>query len=82
MFVPWKLFSFWLGVIAWLCAGGAVIMFFATLAESWAEALVYLLSGGVAFVFWQSLSIITKAAEQSLGIEHVEQEAEEEQEEA
>ena len=49
-------------ILAWLTVAAAVIAFFALL-NSPIFALEILLSGGVGFIFWKGLAIMTKAAE-------------------
>ena len=66
MFIPWKLYSFWLTVIAWICAVSGVFTFFLTVSDSFGIAFAYLIGGGVAFVFWQTLSLFAKVAEHYL----------------
>lgn len=63
MYIPWKLISFWMNVLAWLSVIAAVIAFFVFLAKSPLFAFEIFLSGGVGFVFWKGMAIMTKAAE-------------------
>ena len=63
MYLPWKLYSFWLKVLAWLSLGAAVVLCLLTITESIAAALIYILYGAVAFVLWMAFSVCTRAAE-------------------
>ena len=76
MFIPWKLYSFWLSVIAWLCAVCGAILFFLFLSDSFGIALCYLIAGGASFVLWQTLSLFAKVAEHYLST-HVPQQEDE-----
>ena len=69
MFIPWKLYSFWLKAFAWISIGSAIILFFSTLSDSFATALLWLLYGAVAFVVWMAFAVCTSAAETYL-VEH------------
>lgn len=78
MNIPWKLYSFWLNVIAYVCVIGAIIMFFKSLEEPGLHSLMWLLYGAVAFLCWKAFSLITRAAEIYLGIDSGQTEEQEE----
>lgn len=63
MYLKWKICSFWLNVMAWLSAAAGLITAFVELSHSFAAFIYWIVIGAVAFLFWRSLSLITKAAE-------------------
>ena len=68
MYLPWKLYSFWLKVLAWLSLGAAIVLCLLTITETVAAALIYILYGAVAFVVWMAFAVCTSAAETYLRV--------------
>lgn len=67
--------SFWLNVIAILNLPAAIVLFFVF--NSGLVAFLYLLGGLVSFLFWRTLAVLAKAAEQYLGVGQTEDEPDE-----
>ena len=62
MFIPWKLYSFWINCLAWVCVAAAIILFLASISNFF-DALIWLLSGAISFVALKAFAVCTRAAE-------------------
>lgn len=62
MFIPWKLYSFWVNCLAWVCVAAAIILFIASISD-FLDALIWLFYGAISFVTLKAFAVCTRAAE-------------------